>query len=114
MVEINFYSFPNIDFGGDYRKTETFRLYQDDKLSGEIKSVLIKTFNPQTKAIKSIKIMNDIIEITNICDYLFTICSYEVKAQCNHTFITKLLGDDWIYVNFFVSDILEQKEFKLY
>lgn len=116
MIQINLYTFPNIEYGYNYKDTQTYRLYSNDKLLTEIKSVLIKTFDPKTKTIKSLKIVNEKEEIKYVADFLFKsmVIMKEVKSQCNHTFISNLFQDDWIFVNFFTDDILKEKPIDIY
>ena len=112
--------FPNEAFGGDYKNTVVHRAYLkgEEAFTAEIKSAIVKVFNPKDKSYKSIKILNKPEEIIQLAAYLFDYIALDdpnaVLAQCNHTFVFHLYGDCHAHVGFSTDDVLKEKPLNLY
>ena len=112
--------FPNETFGGDYKTTKVHQAYVkgEEAFLAEIKSAVVKVFDPKDKTYKSIKILNMPEEIMQLAYYVFNYVILNnpnaVLAQCNHTFVFHLYGDCYAHVTFSSDDVLKEKPFNLY
>jgi hypothetical protein len=112
--------FPNENFGGDYKNSLVYKLYSEnlDRFTAEIKSAIIKTFNPIAKSYTSIKVVNKPDELLQLATYLFDYIALDeperLLAQCNHTFVFNLHNEQYVHVGFSVDDVLMEKPLNLY
>jgi len=114
--------FPNEKFGGDYKNSLVYRLFEKDDeeaFLAEIKSARVEVFKPETKSFCSIKVFNRPSEVWKLACYVFDYVGSdfnenELKAQCNHTFVFRLLNGTYAHLCFSTDDILADRPFSLY